>query len=50
MEMPNHLEMLARFDQELIYMNSEQYTRFAEDTIVRERAVVEKLRAAGKVA
>jgi tripartite-type tricarboxylate transporter receptor subunit TctC len=50
MEMPNHLEMLARFDQELIYMSSEQYTRFAEDTIVRERAVVEKLRAAGKVA
>lgn len=49
MEMPNHVEMLAKFDQELIYMSGEQYSRFAEDTYKRERAVVERLRAQGKL-
>lgn len=49
MEMPNHVEMLAKFDQELIYMSGEQYARFAEETYRRERATVERLRAQGKV-
>ena len=48
-EMPNHIEMMAKYDQELIYMGSEQYTKFAEDTQRRERAVIEKLRAQNKL-
>ena len=43
MEMPNHVEVLARYDQALMPMNPAQYTRFAEETHRRERALVEKL-------
>jgi tripartite-type tricarboxylate transporter receptor subunit TctC len=43
MEMPNHVEALAKYDQELLYMNSAQYTRFAEETFAKEKALVEKL-------
>lgn len=43
MEMPNHVEVLAKYDQELIYMDSKQYTRFAEETFKKEKALVEKL-------
>jgi tripartite-type tricarboxylate transporter receptor subunit TctC len=43
MEMPNHVEVLARFDQALIPMNPSQYRRFAEETFAREKALVEKL-------
>lgn len=43
MEMPNHVEVLAKYDQELLYMNSAQYTRFAEETFAKEKALVEKL-------
>jgi len=49
MEMPNHIEMMGRFDQELLYMSSEQYRKFAEDTVLREKAVIERLKASGKV-
>lgn len=43
MEMPNHVEALAKYDQALMYMSPQQYTRFAEDTFRREKALVEKL-------
>ncbi|MDP3082950.1 MAG: tripartite tricarboxylate transporter substrate binding protein [Rubrivivax sp.] len=43
MEMPNHIEVLNRFDQALMHMTPVQYTRFAEDTFRREKALVEKL-------
>jgi tripartite-type tricarboxylate transporter receptor subunit TctC len=43
MEMPNHVEILARYDQALMPMNPAQYTRFAEETFRREKALVDKL-------
>jgi tripartite-type tricarboxylate transporter receptor subunit TctC len=43
MEMPNHVEALARYDQALMPMDPAQYLRFAEDTYRREKALVEKL-------
>ena len=43
MEMPNHVEALARYDQQLLAMNPQQYARFAEETFRREKALVEKL-------
>ncbi len=49
MEMPNHIEMMGRFDQELLYMSPEQYRKFAEDVIRREKAVIERLKATGKL-
>lgn len=49
MEMPNHVEVMGRYDQELLYMSPEQYRKFAEDTMAREKAVIERLKATGKV-
>ena len=43
MEMPNHVEALARYDQALMPMDPAQYLRFAEDTYRRDKALVEKL-------
>ncbi len=43
MEMPNHVEVLNRFDQALMHMTPVQYTRFAEDTFRREKVLVDKL-------
>ncbi|WP_425256864.1 tripartite tricarboxylate transporter substrate binding protein [Rubrivivax sp. RP6-9] len=43
MEMPNHVEVLAKYDQALMYMSPAQYARFAEDTYKREKALVDKL-------
>jgi tripartite-type tricarboxylate transporter receptor subunit TctC len=43
MEMPSHVEALARYDQQLMPMDPAQYTRFAEDTFRREKALVDKL-------
>jgi tripartite-type tricarboxylate transporter receptor subunit TctC len=43
METPSHVEALARYDQTLLYMSPEQYTRFAEETFRREKALVDKL-------
>jgi tripartite-type tricarboxylate transporter receptor subunit TctC len=43
MEMSNHVEALAKYDQALIYMSSEAYTKFAAETFAREKAVIEKL-------
>jgi len=43
MEMPNHVEALGRYDQQLLPMNPQQYSRFAEETFRREKALVERL-------
>lgn len=48
-EMPNHIEAMGRYDQELLYMSPEQYRKFAEDTMAREKTVIERLKAMGKV-
>jgi tripartite-type tricarboxylate transporter receptor subunit TctC len=43
MEMPNHVEALGKYDQALMYMSSDAYSTFAEQTFTREKAVIEKL-------
>lgn len=43
MEMPNHKEILAKYDQELMYMSSAEYTKFAQETSIKEKAIIEKL-------
>ena len=48
-EMSNHIEVMGRYDQELLYMSPEQYRKFAEDTMAREKVVIERLKATGKV-
>lgn len=48
-EMNNHIEAMGRYDQELLYMSPEQYRKFAEDTMAREKVVIERLKAMGKV-
>ena len=35
--------VLAKYDQQLMHMDPAQYTRFAEETFRREKALVEKL-------
>jgi len=40
---------MGRFDQELLYMSPEQYRKFADDTVQREKVVIERLKASGKV-
>jgi tripartite-type tricarboxylate transporter receptor subunit TctC len=43
MEMPNHVEALGKYDQALMYMSSDAYSKFAAETFTREKAVIEKL-------
>ena len=43
MEQDNYKTALARYDMVPIYMNSAAYTRFAQETFLREKALVEKL-------
>jgi tripartite-type tricarboxylate transporter receptor subunit TctC len=43
MEEPSYVQSLARYDMLPIYMDSAQYTRFAQETFAREKALVEKL-------
>lgn len=43
MEMPNHVEALAKYDQQLMYMSPQGYQRFAGETMTREKQLVEKL-------
>ena len=40
---PKVLALFDRFDQPVIYMNSEEYTRFALRSIEAERAIIDKL-------
>lgn len=43
MEEASYLQALARYDMVPMYMGSEAYLRFAQDTFQREKALVEKL-------
>lgn len=43
MEMQNHRDILAKYDQELMYMSSAEYTKFAQETFLKEKAIIEKL-------
>jgi tripartite-type tricarboxylate transporter receptor subunit TctC len=43
MEMPNHVEALGKYDQALMYMSGDAYSKFAAETFTREKAVIEKL-------
>ncbi|HET8747530.1 MAG TPA: tripartite tricarboxylate transporter substrate binding protein [Ramlibacter sp.] len=43
MEDPSYVQALARYDMLPIYMDSAQYTRFAQETFAREKQLIEKL-------
>ncbi|RZU01052.1 Bug family tripartite tricarboxylate transporter substrate binding protein [Rivibacter subsaxonicus] len=43
MEQPNHVEALARYDQQLMPMDPAGYTRFARETMAREKVLIERL-------
>ena len=43
MEEPSYVAALARYDMVPMYMSSAGYTRFAQDTFTKEKALVEKL-------
>jgi tripartite-type tricarboxylate transporter receptor subunit TctC len=43
MEQPSYVQALDRYDMVPLYMSSQQYTRFAQDTFAREKALIEKL-------
>ena len=45
---PAVLAMLEKFDQSIIYMGTEDYTRFARETFVAEKATIERLGMAAK--
>jgi tripartite-type tricarboxylate transporter receptor subunit TctC len=48
MEDPIHLQALEKFDQELVYMSSEEYAKFARDTFAAEKATMERVKAQTK--
>ena len=43
MEEPSYVASLARYDMLPNYMSSAAYTKFAQDTVVREKVLIEKL-------
>jgi tripartite-type tricarboxylate transporter receptor subunit TctC len=43
MEEPSYVQTLARYDMLPMYMSSAAYTKFAQDTFLKEKALVEKL-------
>jgi len=48
LEDPVVLAMLDKFDQSVIYMGTEEYTRWARETFVSEKATIERLGMANK--
>jgi tripartite-type tricarboxylate transporter receptor subunit TctC len=48
LEDPAVLSMLDKFDQSVIYMNTEAYTQFARDTFQAEKATIERLGLSAK--
>jgi len=48
LEDPVVLAMLDKFDQSVIYMGTEEYTRWARETFVTEKATIERLGMANK--
>ena len=45
---PAVLASFERYDQSVIYMNTETYTKFARDSFTSEKALIERLGLAGK--
>ena len=43
MENPSYVQALARYDMVPIYMSSSAYTKFAQETFLKEKALIEKL-------
>ena len=43
LEDPAVLSVFEKYDQSIIYMNTEQYTKFARESFVSEKALIEKL-------
>jgi tripartite-type tricarboxylate transporter receptor subunit TctC len=43
MEEPSYVTALSRYDMLPIYMSSSQYTAFAQETVQREKALIDKL-------
>ena len=43
LEDPEHLKVLDKYDQEMSYMNSADYLKWAQDTYREERALIERL-------
>lgn len=48
LEDPAVMAAFDKFDQTVIYMNTETYTRFARDSFASEKALIDKLGLAGK--
>ncbi|MBL0090674.1 MAG: tripartite tricarboxylate transporter substrate binding protein [Ideonella sp.] len=48
LEDPAVMATFDKFDQTVIYMNTETYTRFARDSFASEKALIDKLGLAGK--
>jgi tripartite-type tricarboxylate transporter receptor subunit TctC len=48
LEDPAVMATFDKFDQTVIYMNTEAYTRFARDSFASEKALIDKLGLAGK--
>ena len=40
--------MLEKYDQELWYLSSEDYTRYARETFASEKATMERMQAQSK--
>jgi hypothetical protein len=43
MEEPSYVAALARYDMLPNYLSSADYTKFAQDTVVREKVLIDKL-------
>jgi tripartite-type tricarboxylate transporter receptor subunit TctC len=43
LEDPQVLATFEKFDQSVIYMNSEEYAKFARDNYQKEKVIIEKL-------
>jgi len=48
LEDPAVLATLDKYDQSVLYMNTETYTKFARDSFVAEKATIERLGLAAK--
>jgi tripartite-type tricarboxylate transporter receptor subunit TctC len=48
MEDAVHRQAMEKFDQELLYMSSEQYAKFARETFAAEKATMARLLATQK--
>ena len=48
MEDPIHTGTLEKYDQELWYLSSADYTRYARETFAAEKATMERMKAQSK--